>query len=213
MVSLYAPMPTMSKNQCATQTPTRQNWKSNKKSVFNACCDQYSDLVTGVSPWWNRLSAVTGTVCPRLVSNTLSEVVSKVCTLLKWTGRKGAKTHSSVWKTTSFRVTYTSGQSCSVYLLLQIQIKGLRGDINTFNTRNLRRGKDQTSACPSLSIFQVLMIWSLSARQVSHLHVGTVLSLWRGLIRWALHALHVLWRLEKENILKTFSFLFFNGSN
>lgn len=76
MVSLYGPMQKMSKDQYATQTLLRQNWESNKKSVFNACCDQYSDLVNRVSPWWNRLSAVTKTVCPHVwLLNTLSKVV------------------------------------------------------------------------------------------------------------------------------------------
>lgn len=76
MVSLYGPMQTMSKDQYATQTLLRQNWKSNKKSVFNARCDQYSDLVNRVSPWWNRISAVTKTVCPHVwLLNTLSKVV------------------------------------------------------------------------------------------------------------------------------------------
>lgn len=91
MAALYGPKRTMSKNQCATQTLLRQNWKSNKKSVFNACPDQYSDLVNGrpLFPWWNRLSVVTKAVCPHVwLLNALSEVACKECALVKWTGKK-----------------------------------------------------------------------------------------------------------------------------
>lgn len=136
MAALYGPKRTMSKNQCATQTLLRQNWKSNKKSVFNACPDQYSDLVNGrpLFPWWNRLSVVTKAVCPHVwLLNALSEVACKECALVKWTGgKKRAKTQSPLCdKQPTFGwFTFLS----------------------------------------SLSLFDVLMKWSLNVRQVSDLH-------------------------------------------
>lgn len=88
---------------------------------------------------------------------------------------------------------------CSAYIFLQIPVESLQRDINTFNAHKVKRGKGETpSARPSLSRFEVLMKWSLSVRQASHLHVGTFLLPCTALIRWARYALHVLCRLEKE---------------
>lgn len=167
MAALYGPKRTMSKNQCATQTLLRQNWKSNKKSVFNACPDQYSDLVNGrpLFPWWNRLSVVTKAVCPHVwLSNALSEVACKECALVKWTGEKREQrrnVHCVINNQLLGHLHFWTNTYCPHFFFFpQIQVRSVQGDINTLNT----------SARPSLSLFDVLMKWSLNVRQVSHLH-------------------------------------------
>lgn len=180
MAALYGPMRTMSKNQCATQTLLRHNWKSNKKSVFNACPDQYSDLVNGrpLFPWWNRLSVVTKTVCPYVwLSNALSEAACKVCTLVKWTGKKREQrrnAHCLINNQPLGHLHFWANMYCLHFFFFFFPNTGRKctgGHKHLKHIQRAEREKDETpSARPSLSLFDVLMKWSLNVRQVSHLH-------------------------------------------